>query len=86
LHAGGVKEISPRWAKRSEPPGVGESWRNARRRCARRNWRFATGPARRGGSDTKRKYREAPLMERTGWWFNPRWSSSILSHHPVSGF
>ena len=25
LHAGGVKEISPRRAKRSEPPGVGES-------------------------------------------------------------
>ena len=24
LHAGGVKEISPRCAKRSEPPGVGE--------------------------------------------------------------
>jgi len=36
LHAGGVKEISPRWAKRSEPPGVGESWRNARWKRPRR--------------------------------------------------
>ncbi len=41
LHAGGVKEISPRWLATLRSPGVGECPRNARRRRARKNWRFS---------------------------------------------